>query len=518
MYPSECLGMFVKKYVTRNRKITFISALVVGVLAHGYMLTNKLPNYNDINCMMNDYGVGIELGRWMLCVLGNVVKYTIGNYSLPWLYGLISIVILGLAAVLVVDLFRIENPLLCFLTAGIMVSFPVVTGILFFMFTAPYYILALAFSVLAVRYVGGKGMKKWLIGTGILVCVLGVYQAYFCFAAVLCLLLLMLHCMEAEDSKEWTAIMKEAIRYFLFLLIAIIVYLICVRIFLWVKGVQLSEYQGLDGMGNLSLMELPGLVIRAYKNYGSLFWGNVDSINPYWIIKIMIIALHILSIVGFAEIMVRKPGIILAEFLLLTALFPLAVNLIYIMVPNGYVYSIMLYAVVSIYILPILLLNISKGRRGDCLKHWIGVVCIAGIILLQCQYDNMQYFSAEIVLKQAQSYNTTLITQIKSVSGYEPDMPVVFLGSNIEDSSFDSAEEIESYNMGGRGSSLINIYCRNNFLKRYFGFAEPIIQDNGDWYKREDVQNMPKYPSEGSIMVIDETVVVKFEDRLSGNN
>ena len=61
-------------------KTAFIASFIAGFLAHGYMFTNKLPNYDDIGNLINGYGVGIELGRWMLTVLGQFTKHLTGLY------------------------------------------------------------------------------------------------------------------------------------------------------------------------------------------------------------------------------------------------------------------------------------------------------------------------------------------------------------------------------------------------------------------------------------------------------
>ena len=60
-----------KKYkcLPRECKIAFISALLFGFLAHNYMFTNKLPNYDDIRTL-NGFGTTFKSGRWFLWILG----------------------------------------------------------------------------------------------------------------------------------------------------------------------------------------------------------------------------------------------------------------------------------------------------------------------------------------------------------------------------------------------------------------------------------------------------------------
>ena len=42
-----------------------VSGILWGIITHAYMLTNKLPNWDDIN-NVGGYAVGSEFGRWFL--------------------------------------------------------------------------------------------------------------------------------------------------------------------------------------------------------------------------------------------------------------------------------------------------------------------------------------------------------------------------------------------------------------------------------------------------------------------
>ena len=49
----------------RENKRPFLSGLVFGLAAHMYMLTNKLPNHDDIESMFGK-GATVTSGRWGL--------------------------------------------------------------------------------------------------------------------------------------------------------------------------------------------------------------------------------------------------------------------------------------------------------------------------------------------------------------------------------------------------------------------------------------------------------------------
>ena len=70
-----------------------VSGILWGIITHAYMLTNKLPNWDDIN-NVGGYAVGSEFGRWFL----KYVNPLDGIWSVPWLSGIFSIVLIFAAA------------------------------------------------------------------------------------------------------------------------------------------------------------------------------------------------------------------------------------------------------------------------------------------------------------------------------------------------------------------------------------------------------------------------------------
>lgn len=515
MYPDEIITQFRQKYVNGQIKSTFISAILVGLLSHGYMLANKLPNYDDIACMINNYGTGIESGRWMLSVLGTIVRKTIGNYSIPWFNGIISICIIAIAACVVTQTFEIKDKVLCVLVGGIMISIPAITGILFFMYTSVYYCLSILACAVAVFC--GKRYKYGLFAGMVFLSVsLGIYQAYLSFGASLFLLLLIQKCL--QEDAEWKDILGTACKYLLLLVGALLIYLICVRLFLWIKGTQLLSYQGLDKMGKINIRDIPQMIGDAYKNYIKLFYSEMYGFNTYFVIRGGILLLHILSVFIIMWSIRKKGLLVIMEIILFTLLFPLATNLIYIMAPNTYVYSIMVYSLVTIYLASIVLMQFARlylceNNRGWCFLHWCGTLIVALIIFVQCQYNNVQYLAMTMQYEQAYSYMTTLVTRIKSVQGYDDSLKVAFIGGGIEDSTFYCNDEFEDYNMGGRSQTLINLYSQKDFLKRYLGYNQTVVEEQGGMDDLLEVRQMPSYPDDGSIKIIDNTVVVKLRNK-----
>ena len=129
----------------RADRLPFLAALGFGLLAHGFLLTNKIPVDDDLPNFFNK-GATYVSGRYGL----ELLRLVMPDVSMPWIYGWMSLALLALAVCVMLRLFRIKSPALRLLLAGVFVTFPAETGTLCYMFTAVPYALALLLMVTGV--------------------------------------------------------------------------------------------------------------------------------------------------------------------------------------------------------------------------------------------------------------------------------------------------------------------------------------------------------------------------------
>lgn len=157
---------------------TVLIAFVSGIAIHLFGLINVLHNYDDICVVPAGYGTGLTSGRWFLTVLGDFIGYIWGNYNLPYANGVVFILLIAVSAGMLTSVFHIKRRISGALIGLIFVSFPSVTSVLFFKYTAVYYGFAILLSVLAVwtleRFKYGFFISVFCIAFS-----LGIYQAYF---------------------------------------------------------------------------------------------------------------------------------------------------------------------------------------------------------------------------------------------------------------------------------------------------------------------------------------------------
>ena len=180
------------------------------------------------------------------------------------------------------------------------------------------------------------------------------------------------------------------------------------------------------------------------------------------------------------------------------------------------IYSLMYFSYVFLMIFPLALLDrcirMEEKKVWFCTEYVITIVTAIGVAVY-CHFANGEYLSMQLSYEQASSYYNTMITQIKSVDGYQDDMKVVFSGSDIVDKTLYHNEVMDIFSMSGRDDALADAYSKQNFIRYYCGF-DAEIADISSLTKESHakIAQMPLYPNAGSIQVMDNAVVVKLSD------
>ncbi len=137
-----------------------MSSVVFGIIAHMYVMTNLCPQ-PDVYSALFGYGAGYTSGRWGLALLGDFVHVIFGNYSMPWLNGMLSVLFLALSSLCVIEVLDIRNEADSILISAVMVTFPSVIGIFTFIFTTPYYCFSVFLMCLSVYSIKKYGSGGW---------------------------------------------------------------------------------------------------------------------------------------------------------------------------------------------------------------------------------------------------------------------------------------------------------------------------------------------------------------------
>lgn len=505
------------KRIPRHVWVTFISTCIIGFLIHGYMFANKLPNHDDIGHLFgSDYGVAS--GRWLLPL---VLKLD-GALSMPWLIGVISIALLAASASLTVSVLRIRHTQNCILTAAVMVSFPTVAATFTYMFSADAYFLALLLACFA-PYITNRYKYGFLGGIASITLSLGIYQSYIGFVGVLFVGILILDTLDGDIPIG--KIVLKGVKFLATLFVGMLLYYVIVK--LTTQKIELVSYMGISSMGKISISQLPVQICRAYKEYYSFFIQNNCGVHfsymPYMFVLSAAFGIYVIVLnIKRRHIQLKY----IALTVVLAILYPLAGNAIYILAPASNVHLLMLYGMSGALLAAIVLSEYCSKiyRKGKIQSFFVSTACwvIAVSVALSaygyCVYSNEAYLKMDLSQRQACSFSTRLLSAIESAEGYDIDKPIVLVGTAKENPSFEPNTELEEINMMGvmDMQDVLNCYTYDCFLRDYLGASNVIFSSQTkqatDIESEDAIMEMPCYPGAGSILVTDESIIVKMGD------
>ena len=503
---------------TPEAKAAF-SALIVGIVTHAFALVNPIHNYDNILQNPRGVGAGVTSGRWMLDMASDFTTQFLDlNYNLPLVNGLAFLVLIALSSAVLMNVLKIRRSGSAILLGCCMATFPAVASTMAFRYTAIYYGFALLFSVLA-AWVVHKPKVGMLLSAICMACAMGIYQAYAPFTIGLFVLMLLRQSL--EQDAQLSKLIRQGFYYCAVLILGVLLYFAMVKLSLALYStdevVVLDSYLGINNMGKIDPERLPRLILKAFY-YGAFFAiENYCGLAPSMIMKLLWVVL-ILVIVGMVCIIfwIRKIKPLNMAFCCLMGLFfPLAINFQIVMSPENMPYTIMVYSIVLVACAPLMLLEFMP-EQPRCIGKLACALLIA-ISFYNGYYTNYNYNTLEYSNRQVENFMSGLITQIRMTEGFTPEKKWVFVGG------FDDPMLYSIWNEDLAFGGFVNCdadgllsadYSVNMWIHSYLGYETPYAdeEEKETVMARSEVQQMPCWPSEGSIQVMDEYVVVKFQE------
>lgn len=507
-----------RNYIERQHILAFVATILWGLAAHGYMFFNKLCWHDDMIHVF-DVGTTYPSGRWFLGVLGETVQKFLGNVSLPWFNGIVSLLFLAAGSVLLTEVFRLKRTVSCILLGGMLAVFPSWVATYAYMFTSAYYACAAFLALLGVVCVW-KMQKRWcgiLLGAVCICLSLGIYQAYLPLAATV-LLTAFLNDVIAKPEGSFREHFLKGISGAVTLLLGIVFYLITNQIFLAVKHIELTEYKNINYMGQTNIGMMLSGIMSAWREF--LVPEKGTGADMYMqSVRTIYYAILILTALGIIWHMVQcwKKNRVMIFFLLGGSLcFPIGINLLYLMGNISGIHALMLYAKVMVFVLPIVLVERIEADLWNIRKYATLLLSILLVYvgIFYTHYANACYLQAEFQQKEVIYWLNTLVTRIQSQDGYERELPIVYLNNEGRGYGVPAALttlEVPGVNIIPYGKGVIFSGWKTG-LFRWCGFRHEEITDTSEIESWPEVQKMPSYPKAGSIQIIRGVIVVKFQE------
>lgn len=514
----EGLLNFYRTKLKKEYKIAFVSTFVIAMLIHIYKFTNTLLNHDSLYNYYSDQNM-LGSGRWALSAACGISSY----YDLPWINGLLSCVFIALTVVVIVALFKLENPVLIGLVGALIVSAPGITQTFFYIFTADGYMIAMLLAALAVYFsrIEEKRKGMWLL-SGVCVCVsCGIYQAYVSFALILaiCYFIDVLLC-DTYDKKEcFKWILRQAIIYILSLAAYYAIWKICMHF----SGTAANDYLGISQVGKISM----GLLVHGLKesvvnviiyflqcnvfDHGLTFYGVLS------ILELTVLAVGLVIACVKSGIFKRKWAFILLV-LCLVAIIPFACIWNFTSSELSY-RSMMLQSLSLLFVLTALLYE--KWARTTA-KNAVCLFLVM-IVFSYAVMTNISYYYLNMNNERTYADGVEMMVEIHNMQDeYEFDKIAVV--GRAENAVYEDIDpETNKLQPVGRVNSFLGLskntlmYDSDHvilYLEATFGLDLEVVdrEERNRLLDTDEVRNMNSWPSDGSLKVIDGTLVLKLSD------
>ena len=488
-------------------RYTFLTAIILGLCTHLPIMLTDIPNHDGLASIYFDQNMTVS-GRWFLSVACGFSSY----YSLPWIIGLLAILLLAVTAVLLTEVLEIEKVSGGMMIAGILVTFPVLTSTFAYVFTMDGYMLAVLLSVLAV-YLVDKGKFGFLWGGIALAFSMGIYQAYLPIAILLCLYKVVLIILKDTTKKEK---IKSAFKYLFMGVTGVALYYIIMKVMLLVQKTELGTYQGGNEGTKLSI----GSIINIYKDFAEfVLTGKVLANNVFSIVAFCVIA-GLFMVTFFQLCVKRKLYKSLWLYVITIALFviiPVATNVILLILPDISYHTLMRYQYVIF--LMVMIAFIQKNLQINI--KITSVILTTAAIVMMFNYvvtDNIAYSNLEKKYEKTYAYCVRLADRMEQTEGYYQGIPIAMIGvvSDREYPLTDVTGDVTSKLLGITGDTLL--YTGENykaFFENYLGITINLIpiENMGEIYHSKEYWEMNSFPAKDSMQVVDGVLYIKTENK-----
>lgn len=510
----------IKDKIGPRYKLGIVLTIVIFCITHGYFFLNRYAN-EDYHHSVYVNNNGIEYGRWMS-------GFSV-HYISPWVIGLIALIGIVISVTTIISIFEIKSSISIGLISLLMVSFPTLAYTFGYMIPAATYTISIMMSIIAV-WVTRRYKFGYLLGGVCLAFSLGYYQSYIAITMTICVIDIILSVLESNISKE--KLFKVLVNYFLMGIIGLILYFIILKSCIFLTGIQLDSYKGINQIGKIPFENIGQLLERTYKKFIAFFLGNKFFYN-----NIFTMIMYSCSFIVTAYLMYKQSKRIskLNKLVVvcLILIIPFCVNIIDFIVPASESNTLNIYACVMISLIPIKLIegiNLSKSKNL-LFSSWMIVVALCTIGINYYYISNVYYLKLSTYYEQTQLFYNRLYSRIeeidesrdngklaimgnsgsiKSILGNQSnDFPIIMNDQGLRE-RYIGMSELDLLGTTYKGISFINNIIGKNYIM-------PTAEELEYIRSTEDYKKMDVYPARSSVKLIDDILVVKMEPSISVN-
>ncbi|MBE6689352.1 MAG: hypothetical protein E7588_08805 [Ruminococcaceae bacterium] len=498
--------------ISPHLKVCFFSALLVGLAAHLYKITNWLPNWDSLVFRYDAQNM-LALGRWFLPVACSFSSF----YDLPFLNGMAAIIFHALGAVFICKTLNVKKKITSALIGAFIVSFTSVTSVMMYNYVADGYSIAFFLSTLAAFYMT-KEKPNYLISTALIVLSSGIYQAYI----TVTIMLILLHLTDEIifNNSSFKVILKKSVCMLLSGVTGVALYGVILKVLLGIFSVQLLDYQGASAAASLSSLDLAAFLYNIKKTFIDFFFDFSDGISIYVVLNIFVLVFTVLYYLKciIKNKIYKSPAKILMIAVLGILLVPASGALAFIN-PNVDYHNLMLmgYSVFYLFFIPVYERGSEATKKRTAIKCWTVLTAAVIIIMNQVVISNVSYHKAQMAYEKSYGVLIRIADRIEQTPNSENCDKILVIGA-LDDSEAYSVKlppEItgitDGYILRADDETVSqSVLC--SALNDYCGTDYRFVsgQEKQALAQREDIKAMERWPSPYCVTVADDTLIIKL--------
>lgn len=500
----------LKKKILPQWKVCFLAALLFGLAAHAYKLTNWLPNWDSLVFRYDPQNM-LGIGRWFLpvaCAFGSF-------YDLPWLAGLTTVLLHGVGAVCICHMFGVQKKTTASLIGAVVATFPTVTSVMTYNYVADGYALSFVLAVLAAVCLTAK-KPKFVASVLLIALSVGIYQAYVTVTVMLLLCYLIRETLQTQTKVK--TVLLQCVRFLLAGALGMALYYLVLTVLLKVTGTALLAYQGFDSAASLSGIDILGSLYVIKHAFTDFFFDFSGGVSVWNILNCVIFVLTVLLYVY--EAVKNKTSVVK---LLLIAVFafllPIGASVLAFINSSVDYHNLMKmgFCVFDLFLLLQYEREDIRSAKWNAAVQWTVLAVATVLVCNQVVIANVSYHKLQIAYEKSYGTLIRIADRIEQTDGAEACDSILVFGYLPEseaysaDLSLDMTGVTDGFILRADDEivgqsvlcSALNDYCGKNYRFLYG-------EEKDDLLDKTDIESFGSWPSKDSVFVTENVIIVKL--------
>ncbi len=499
-------------YILPEWKVCFFAALLVGLFAHLYKVTNWLPNWDSLVFRYDKQNM-IAMGRWFLPVVCSFSSF----YDLPLLNGLMAIIFHALGAVCICKILNVQSKITAVLIGAFVVSFPTVTSVMMYNYVADGYAVSFFLSALAALYMT-KEKPNYVISAVLIVLSTGIYQAYI----TVTIMLVLFHLTDEAVFKEasFRDILKKTVCMLLSGACAMALYAVILKVVLGIFSVELLDYQGASQAASLSGIDLLASLYVVKETFRKFFFDLSGGVTLYVALNGFVLFFTVIYYLkSIVKNKIYKKPANLFLIIVFGVMLVFGASALAFINPGVDYHNLMLmgYSVFYLFFLIIYERGEETKQKHTAIKCWSVLLTATIIIANQVVIANVSYHKAQIAYEKSYGVLVRIADRIEQTPGAENCDKFLVIGAldNSESYSVNLPPDITGITDGYIvraddeivGQSVL-VSALNDYCGKDYKFVSG--DEKKELTQREDIKSMETWPSRDCVSVVDDIVIIKL--------